>query len=209
MLAEVSARSAGPRALIHYDAGEPARARGRGARLIAADVRGRDPDNAIIGTYSSRAKRSSARSTKLRGREHGGGHIFNWGNASWRILGINSGTVRVEDAHGQPPGIPFWLGEAPGRTRELSHAVSELRVEMKRGSGRRGQQVLFRNHVAADISPRTLKIFSADSRRRLQILVPVARQSWRLKLLMKRLTNKPSPRPSPFPKGEGERYRRA
>ena len=44
-------------------------------------------------------------------------------------LRINSGTVRVEDAHGQPPGIPFWLGEAPGRTNEVSQAVSRLRVE--------------------------------------------------------------------------------
>src|SRR5439155_12350165 len=60
------------------------------------------------------------------------GEIFQLGNASWRILGINSGTVRVADAHGQPPGIPFWLGEAPGRTRELSAAVSGLRKEIER-----------------------------------------------------------------------------
>ena len=56
------------------------------------------------------------------------GDIFQLGNASWRILQVNSGMVRVEDAHGQPPGMPFWLGEAPGRTDELSQAVSRLRV---------------------------------------------------------------------------------
>ena len=60
------------------------------------------------------------------------GEIFQLGNASWRILQINSGTIRVEDAKGQPPGIPFWLGEAPGRTAELSRAVSRLRSEIER-----------------------------------------------------------------------------
>src|SRR6185369_16607670 len=56
--------------------------------------------------------------------------IFQLGNASWRILRVNAGTVRVEDAHGQPPGIPFWLGEAPARSPELSRAVSQLRHEL-------------------------------------------------------------------------------
>ena len=45
---------------------------------------------------------------------------------------MNSGTVRVEDAHGQPPGIPFWLGEAPGRTAEVSDAVSRLRMDIQK-----------------------------------------------------------------------------
>src|SRR4029434_1021551 len=58
--------------------------------------------------------------------------IFQLGNASWRILRVNSGVVRVEDAKGQPPGIPFWLGEAPARTNELSHAVSNLRMEIEK-----------------------------------------------------------------------------
>jgi ATP-dependent Lhr-like helicase len=47
-------------------------------------------------------------------------------------LRVNSGVVRVEDAKGQPPGIPFWLGEAPARTSELSDAVSNLRTEIER-----------------------------------------------------------------------------
>src|SRR4029077_1635723 len=59
------------------------------------------------------------------------GEIFQLGNASWKILRVNSGQVRVQDAHGQPPSIPFWLGEAPGRTNELSQAVSELRGEIE------------------------------------------------------------------------------
>ncbi len=55
------------------------------------------------------------------------GDVFQLGNASWRILGVTRGKVRVEDARGAPPTIPFWLGEAPGRTRELSAAVVRLR----------------------------------------------------------------------------------
>ncbi|MGR8939977.1 MAG: Lhr family helicase [Gammaproteobacteria bacterium] len=54
------------------------------------------------------------------------GDIFQLGNNSYRMLKIEQGKVYVEDAHGQPPNIPFWFGEAPGRSRELSQAVSEL-----------------------------------------------------------------------------------
>src|SRR6185436_10854029 len=51
-------------------------------------------------------------------------------NASWEIIRIENGRVRVADAHGKPPSIPFWLGEAPGRTHELSASVSRLRTEL-------------------------------------------------------------------------------
>ena len=56
------------------------------------------------------------------------GDIFQLGNASWQITQVVSGTVRVRDAQGAPPTIPFWLGEAPARSDELSLAVSELRA---------------------------------------------------------------------------------
>ena len=55
------------------------------------------------------------------------GDIFQLGNLSYRMLKIEQGRVFVEDAHGLPPTIPFWFGEAPGRTDELSRAVSRLR----------------------------------------------------------------------------------
>ncbi len=58
------------------------------------------------------------------------GDVFQLGNASYRIQRVERGTVRVEDAHGQPPTIPFWLGEAPGRTDELSVSVSRLRADL-------------------------------------------------------------------------------
>ena len=57
------------------------------------------------------------------------GDIFLLGNHSWRIRRVENGTVRVEDAGQTPPTIPFWTGEAPARTRELSQAVSDLRAE--------------------------------------------------------------------------------
>jgi ATP-dependent Lhr-like helicase len=58
------------------------------------------------------------------------GDIFQLGNASWRILKVENGLVRVADAKGAPPTIPFWLGEAPARSDELSGSVSRLRAEL-------------------------------------------------------------------------------
>ena len=54
------------------------------------------------------------------------GDIFQLGNTSYRIVKVETGRVLVEDAHGQPPTIPFWFGESPGRTFELSESVSQL-----------------------------------------------------------------------------------
>src|SRR5207247_7298357 len=56
------------------------------------------------------------------------GDVFLLGTTSWRIRRVEPGVVRVVDAQGAPPSVPFWLGEAPGRTEELSTAVSELRA---------------------------------------------------------------------------------
>ncbi|MBK7210107.1 MAG: DEAD/DEAH box helicase [Xanthomonadales bacterium] len=59
------------------------------------------------------------------------GDIFQLGNTSYRILRIERSTVRVENAHGLPPSIPFWIAEAPGRSDELSMGVSRLRSEIE------------------------------------------------------------------------------
>ncbi len=80
-----------------------------------------DPDETLIGTVNEDwAVESMA------------GDVFVLGSRSWRIRRVESraGTVRVEDAHGQPPSIPFWLGEAPSRTWELSTEVCKLRREV-------------------------------------------------------------------------------
>jgi ATP-dependent helicase Lhr and Lhr-like helicase len=63
------------------------------------------------------------------------GDVFQLGNTSYRILRVERGTVRVEDAKGAPPGIPFWLGEAPGRTDVLSEAVSRLNNQVATALG--------------------------------------------------------------------------
>src|SRR5260370_1109633 len=58
------------------------------------------------------------------------GDIILLGNTSWRIRRVQSGSVLVEDAQGAPPTVPFWRGEAPARTDELSQHVAALREEI-------------------------------------------------------------------------------
>jgi ATP-dependent helicase Lhr and Lhr-like helicase len=119
-------------ALLHHDAvNHRVRAR-RGARLVALTSGGAIPDNADYRVVVAPSETFIGTVNEDFAVESMAGDIFQLGNASWRILGINSGMVRVEDAHGQPPGIPFWLGEAPGRTAELSRSVSRLRLDVER-----------------------------------------------------------------------------
>ena len=80
-----------------------------------------DPEDTFVGTVNEDFAIESMR-----------GDVFLLGNNAWKIRRVESGRVRVEDAHGQPPTIPFWLGEAPGRTTELSDEVSELREGIDR-----------------------------------------------------------------------------
>jgi ATP-dependent Lhr-like helicase len=68
------------------------------------------------------------------------GDVFQLGNTSYRILRIEPGRVRVEDAHGAAPNIPFWLGEAPGRSDELSFGVSRLREELGQVLAKQGRE---------------------------------------------------------------------
>ncbi|HEU5153720.1 MAG TPA: DEAD/DEAH box helicase, partial [Gemmatimonadales bacterium] len=124
-------------ALVHYD-GVNRRLRGRrGARMLALTSGGAIPETADYrvllepeGTFIGTVNEDFA-------IESMAGDVFQLGNASWRMLRIQAGTVRVEDAHGEPPGIPFWLGEAPARSDELSAAVAELRHEVEKRLGDR------------------------------------------------------------------------
>ena len=133
MLAEGFSTKRGRRsALIHLDAINH-RLRGRrGARLTALTSGGAIPDNADYRVILEPSETFVGTVNEDFAVESLAGDIFQLGNASWRILRVNSGVVRVEDAKGQPPGIPFWLGEAPARTSELSSAVSDFRVEMEK-----------------------------------------------------------------------------
>ena len=132
MLAEGFSTKRGRRAaLIHHDAvNRRLRAR-RGARLVALTSGGAIPDNADYRVVLEPGETFIGTVNEDFAVESMAGDIFQLGNTSWRILGINAGAVRVEDAQGQPPGIPFWLGEAPGRTVEVSQAVSVFREALE------------------------------------------------------------------------------
>ena len=122
MLAEGFTTRRGRRgALIHHDAVNH-RLRGRrGARLTALTSGGAIPDNADYRVLLEPDNQFIGSVHEDFAVESMAGDIFQLGNQSYRILRVERGTVRVADAHGMPPTIPFWLGEAPGRTEELSH----------------------------------------------------------------------------------------
>src|SRR5947209_12932180 len=130
MISEGFATKRGRRgALVHRDEVNT-RIRGRrGSRMLAitnggaipevADYRVLlEPNDTFIGTLNEDFAIESM-----------AGDIFQLGNASWQVMQVGSGVVRVADAKGAPPNIPFWLGEAPARSDELSRAVSDLRSE--------------------------------------------------------------------------------
>ncbi|HYM91763.1 MAG TPA: DEAD/DEAH box helicase, partial [bacterium] len=100
----------------------------RGARLTAITCGGAIPDTGDYDVVEEVTGALVGRLNEDFAIESQSGDIFLLGNTSWRIRRITSGRVLVENAHGLPPSAPFWLGEAPARTRELSCAVAELRA---------------------------------------------------------------------------------
>src|SRR5881296_3067205 len=133
MLAEgIATRRGRSRAYLHHDRiNRRLRAR-RGARLAALTSGGAIPDTfnyAVIAEPDGTQVGSVDEDFAV---ESLAGDIILLGNASWRIRGVETGKVRVEDAHGAPPTIPFWRGEAPSRTIELSAEVAALRAEIDR-----------------------------------------------------------------------------
>ena len=109
----------------------------RGARLTALTSGGTIPDNADYQVILEPEDQFVGTVNEDFAVESMAGDIFQLGNTSYRILRVERGIVRVEDAHGMPPTIPFWLGEAPGRSDELSPSVSRLRAEIADASGGR------------------------------------------------------------------------
>ena len=131
MLAEGFTTRRGRRsAHIHYD-GINKRLKGRrGARIAAITSGGAIPD---LGDYRVILEPTETFVGTLNedfAIESTPGDIFQLGNTSYQIVKVESGQVRVADAKGQPPTLPFWLGEAPGRTNELSEEVSRLRQDV-------------------------------------------------------------------------------
>ena len=131
MLAEgFSTRHGARAAYLHRDAVHGQLRARRSARLTALTSGGTIPDTAdykvvlepqaiIVGTVNEDFAIESM-----------AGDIFQLGNTSYRIQRVERDRLRVEDARGAPPSIPFWLGEAPGRSNELSFGVSRLREEI-------------------------------------------------------------------------------
>ena len=113
------------------------RVRGRrGARLAAITSGGAIPETANYAVVAEPEGKVVGTLDEDFAVESLAGDVFLLGTTSWRIKRVEPGRVRVEDAHGAPPSIPFWNGEAPGRTVELSEAVGEVRCEIARDSER-------------------------------------------------------------------------
>jgi ATP-dependent Lhr-like helicase len=116
---------------LHHDAVNGRLRARRGARLAALTGGGAipetgdyrvvlDPDGITVGSvHEDFAVEATA------------GDIFLLGTHSWRVDKVEIGTVRVHDAGDLPPTVPFWLGEAPARTAELSESVSDLRSALE------------------------------------------------------------------------------
>ena len=131
MTAEGFATKRGRRAaLVHRDEVNAIVRGRRGARMLAITSGGAipevadyrvvlEPEETFVGTLNEDFAIESM-----------AGDVFQLGNQSYRVLQVASGVVRVADARGEPPSIPFWFGEAPARSDELSKAVSDLRLEI-------------------------------------------------------------------------------
>ncbi|HEX5340282.1 MAG TPA: DEAD/DEAH box helicase [Gammaproteobacteria bacterium] len=133
MLAEGYATRRGRRgAYLHRDAVNGKLRGRRGAKLIAVTNGGAIPDQFDYDVILSPSGLRIGSLNEDFSFESIPGDIFQLGNTSYRILKIEQGRVLVEDAKGAPPNIPFWFGEAPARSAELSAAVSRLRAEADR-----------------------------------------------------------------------------
>ncbi|HZU89403.1 MAG TPA: DEAD/DEAH box helicase, partial [Stellaceae bacterium] len=117
-------------ALVHYDAVNHVLRGRRGARLVALTSGGTIPDTADYQVVLEPENRPIGTVNEDFAVESLPGDVFQLGNHSYRILRTERGVLRVADAEDMPPTIPFWFGEAPGRSDELSEAVSRLRGEI-------------------------------------------------------------------------------
>src|SRR5262245_10295140 len=131
-LSEGIANSSGRgKVYLHHDhVGRRVRAR-PGARIVAASNGGAIPEIASYRVVAEPEQTVVGSLDEDFASESQAGEIFLLGNTSWRILHVRGNDVTVADAKGAPPSIPFWRGEAPGRTYELSEEVSRLREDLE------------------------------------------------------------------------------
>ena len=128
----IAGRRGRRQAYIHRDQVHKRLRARRGARMAAITNGGAIPETADYDVIMAGDETFVGKVNEDFAIESLAGDIFLLGNNSWRIKRVAAGKVWVEDAHGLPPSIPFWLGESPGRSRELSAAVSDLREEIFR-----------------------------------------------------------------------------
>lgn len=132
MLAEGFTTRRGPRAgYVHRDAVHHRLRERKGARMTALMSGGTIPETGDYTVLLEPEAHKIGTVNEDFAVESLAGDIFQLGNASYRILRVEPGRVRVEDAKGASPNIPFWLGEAPGRSDELSNGVSRLRADVE------------------------------------------------------------------------------
>ena len=140
MLADGITTSRGRRgAHLHFDRVNGTLSGRRGARLAAITGGGAIPDNANYLVVAEPEQTTVGTVDEDFAVESMSGDIFLLGTTSWRIRRVESGRLRVEDAHGAAPSLPFWRGEAPGRTTELSEEVSRLRERIAEALSSAGQ----------------------------------------------------------------------
>ncbi len=116
----------------------------RGARMTAIGNGGAIPDTAVFQVVLQPEGVTIATLDEHYAIDSGPGDVIQLGNASWRVLTVEKeGRVLVEDAHGAPPNVPFWAGEAPQRTDVLSDFVGMLRDAIRaRTTGIHHERVL-------------------------------------------------------------------
>lgn len=124
---------------LHRDAATRSLRGRRGGKLAAVTSGGTIPDNADYTVLLEPQGQSVGTVNEDFAVESLAGDVFQLGNTSYRIIKVEAGKVRVEDAHGAAPNIPFWLGEAPGRSDELSAGVARLREEIGRQMAGQGE----------------------------------------------------------------------
>ena len=117
-------------AYLHRDAVNRMVRGRRGARLTAITSGGAIPDASQYLVVAEPEGTTVGMVDEDFASESMAGDVFLLGTTSWRIRRIEAGRVRVEDAHGAAPDIPFWRGEAPGRTEELSREIARLREDV-------------------------------------------------------------------------------
>jgi ATP-dependent Lhr-like helicase len=129
-------------ALLHRDGVNHVVRGRRGARLAALTSGGAIPDNSSFQVVAEPEGTVVGTVDEDFATESVAGDVFLLGTRAWRIRRFEPGRLRVEDAQGAPPSVPFWLGEAPARTAELSLAYSRLREEIVRRTPEDAQHFL-------------------------------------------------------------------